>query len=309
MAEQSVFTLHDDWGHAELTPCKGIRAGQRGTWTIAYQAGANGIAIGGSLRIVPPKHGNVIWDVGKVTAVAEKPGAFLEVNVENVSPRSYHHSMYPVITVVVYGRRIEPDETIQVVLGDLGGYNSGRFLRARAQDHACTSAFMVFVDTIGNARFCLEQQKPERYHEVTGGLDVEVIASRPARFRLSLRHPSEPGSSVGVTLTAEDQYENVVKDFAGTATLVPTLPVDGLPESVDIGPEDGGSKTFSFSAPKATEPVYIAATDWRHELIGTGNPLQVGFHGEYHAYFGDLHVMTGQAGNAGMLGGTEEALR
>ena len=28
----------------------------------------------------------------------------------------------------------------------------------------------------------------------------------------------------------------------------------------------------------------------------------------HEAYFGDLHVMTGQGGNMGMLGGTEEAL-
>ena len=308
MPEQSIFTLHDDWGHAELTPRRGIRAGQRGTWTIAYRAGANGIAVGGSLRIIPPKQGNVIWDLGKVTAVAEEPGAFLEVNIDNVSPRSYHHSMYPVITVIVYGRRIEPGETIRVVMGDLGGYNSGRFLRARAQDHACTSSFMVFVDTIGNARFCLEQQKPERYHAVAGDLDVEVVANRPARFRLSLRQPPAPGKPAGATLTAEDRYENVVKDFVGTATLAPTLPIEDLPASIDIGPDDGGSKTFSFPAPSTQEPVYIAATDWQHELIGTSNPLAAGFHGEYRAYFGDLHVMTGQAGSAGMLGGTEEAL-
>ena len=116
MPDSSIFKLVEDWGDAELSPRHHIPAASQGTWTIVYRAGANGIAVGGSLRIVPPKHGNVLWELGKVTAFAEKPGAHLEVQTDNVAPRTYHHSMYPVITVIVYGRPIEAGETTEVRL-------------------------------------------------------------------------------------------------------------------------------------------------------------------------------------------------
>ncbi|MBT3378449.1 MAG: hypothetical protein HN742_01825 [Lentisphaerae bacterium] len=308
MAEESIFTLHDDWGHAEISPRERIPAAGLGTWTLTYRAGANGINVGGSLRIIPPYHGNVIWDVGKVTAVADRPGVALEVQTDKTHPRTFHHSMYPVITVVVYGRPIEPDETISVILGDTGGYNSGRFIHAQAQDHAAPATFEVYVDTIGNARFNLELAKRERYHAVPGELEIEVVAGKPERFRLSLRHPPAPGQPAAATLTAEDRYENVVKDFQGEVILQPTAPIEGLPQAVRPTPDSGGSVTFEFPAPAPGAPVYVAATDWRSEMIGTSNPLQPDFFDGYEAYFGDLHVMTGQCGNKGMMGGTEEAL-
>ena len=306
--EKSVFTLHDDWGYAEIAPREKVPAASLGTWTLTYRAGANGIAVGGSLRIMAPFRGNVLWDVGKVTALADRPGVALEVQTDKTHPRTYHHSMYPVITVVVYGRRIEPGETITVIIGDTGGYNSGRFIHAQAQDHAATTAFGVYVDTIGNARFNLEVTKPERYHPVPGRLDVEVVAAKPERFRLSLRHAPAPGQPAAGTLTAEDRYENVVTDFAGCVKLEPTEPIEGLPESVTLSPDDAGSKTFAFPAPSGDKPVYVAAVDWQHEMVGTSNPLWPDFFDGHEAYFGDLHVMTSQFGMLGMLGNTEEAL-
>ena len=136
ISNQSILKLADDWGHAEITPRENIRAGSYGTWTVTYIAGANGIAVGGSLRILTPAGGRLHWELGKVTACAEQGGASLEVITDNVHPRSVHHSHYPSITVAVYGRPILPHETIRVVLGDTGGYNSGRFIRTRAPDFA-----------------------------------------------------------------------------------------------------------------------------------------------------------------------------
>ena len=309
MPNESVMKLVDDWGCAEIAPREKIPAGSRGTWTLTYRAGANGIPVGGSLRIIPPCFGFLRWEVGKVTAFADRPGVFLEVLTERVSPRTWHYHNYPAVTIVVYGERIEPGGTLRVVLGDTGGYVSGRFVRARAQDFATTSQFRVFVDPAGNARYAREAQKPGRYYPVEGGLDVEVVAAQPRRFRLSLRHPPAPGAPAAATLTVEDRYENVVRDFSGTVKLQPTEPVAGLPESIELTPSDAGHKTFTFPAPEPSAPLYIAAVDLQHELIGTSNPFLPGFHGAWNAYFGDPHVMTGQApGNVWMIGGTEEAI-
>jgi len=310
MANESMMKLADDWGHAEIAPREKIPAGSRGTWTLAYRAGPNGIAVGGSLRILPPTAGFCRWEIGKVTATTDQPAVALEVLTEKVEPRTWHHSNAPAVTVVVYGAAIRPGSIVRVVFGDVGGYVSGRFVRARAQDFAAPAEFRVFVDPVGNARFLSEHHKPERYRPVGGELTVEVVAAAPCRFRLSLRHPPAPRAPAAATLTVEDRFENVVRDFQGSARLEPSQPLPGLPNAIELNPADRGHKTFSFPAPRPQTPIYIAAVDWEHELIGTSNPLQSGFHGDWQAYFGDLHVMTGQSqqGHRMMVGGTEEAL-
>lgn len=308
ISNQSILKMEEDWGHAEITPRENIRAGSYGTWTVTYTAGANGIAVGGSLRILTPAGGRLHWEFGKVTACAEQGGASLEVITEKVHPRSVHHSHYPSVTIVVYGRPIVSRETIRVVLGDTGGYNSGRFIHTRAPDFAASNVFQVFVDPVGNARFQLEQLREERYRAVPGELTVETVPNIARRFRVSLHHSPASGRPAGATVTVEDDYENPVRDFAGTVKLDPTASLPGLPDSLEFTAADDGHKYFEFPAPALDEPAYVTAYNGKHEIIGTSNPLQPGFQGEYEIYFGDLHVMTGQGGNEGMLGSTEEAL-
>ena len=309
ISNQSILKQVEDWGHAEITPRENIPAASYGTWTIVYTAGANGIAVGGGLRILTPAGGRLHWELGKVTAYAENGGAALEVTTDKVHPRSVHHSHYPSVTVQVYGRRIEAGERLFVVLGDTGGYNSGRFVHTRASDFAYSNRFQVFVDPVGNARFQMEKHELERYHHVEGELTVETVAARPRVFRVSAHHPPAEGKPVGITLTAEDDYENPVRDFCGTAKLAATATLDGLPEAVEFTAADEGHVYFECPAPQIDGPIYITAYDGDHQVIGQSNPLWPGFHGEWGTYFGDLHVMTGQGGNEGMLGDTASALR
>ena len=189
MANESIMKLADDWGHAAIAPRERVAAGARGTWTITYRAGANGIPVGGSLRVLPPAAGFCRWDLGKVTATTDQAGVALEVLTEKVEPRTWHHSNCPAVTVVVYGEALRPGGLVRVVLGDLGGYVSGRFVRARAQDFAMPATFRVFVDPVGNARFSREHHRSERYHPVSGDLPVDVVAAEARRFRLALRPP------------------------------------------------------------------------------------------------------------------------
>jgi len=309
ISNMSILEQVEDWGYAEITPRNDIPAAAYGTWTVIYTAGANGIAIGGSLRILTPAGGRLHWELGKVTAYPEQGGAALEVTTDKVYPRSVHHSHYPSVTVEVYGRRIEAGERLFIILGDTGGYNSGRFVHTRAPDFAARNEFQVFVDPVGNARFQMEKHKPDRYHRVAGELIVATVAARPRVFRVSAHHPPAAGRPVGITITAEDDYENPVRDFHGSAKLEATTRLDGLAEVVDFALEDEGHKYLEFPAPQTAAPIYITAYDGEQEVIGQSNPLWPGFHDQWESYFGDLHVMTGQGGNEGMLGDTESALR
>ena len=53
---------------ALIDPADPITVGQQGTWDIVVTVGAQGIAIGGGVRIAPPHREKQRWDVGNVVA-------------------------------------------------------------------------------------------------------------------------------------------------------------------------------------------------------------------------------------------------
>jgi len=295
-----------DWGRAELRAAEPFVAGERATWDIRYTVGELGIAVGGGIRIIPPTGGTLLWDVGKVTAYVDQPGVSLEVQCDKAWPRGYHHSSYPAVSVVVYGRPVEPGREIRVVFGDIGGYNSGRFLRGRVQDFAGAALFRVFVDPVGNARFSIERHRPQAYKPVQGDLVATVRPGRPDHVRLTLRNTSNGPEAV---LAVEDRYDNVCDEARAELWACGLDGSIALPEKIALQPTDGGIKTFAFSCEPLDGPQWVSVVSPEHEVAGTSNPFQPDFHGEWNAYFGDLHVMTGAAGSANMLGNTETALQ
>jgi len=294
-----------NYGTASISPDVAL-AGEKGQWDITYVVGESGIKEGGGLRIIPPTHGTVLWDVGKVLAFCDNPNVHLEVKPENTHPLSYHHSHYPAINLWVYGSDLSEGETIRVQMGAVGGYLSGRFIQARAQTHAGPAPFRVFVDPKGNAHFSRERIRLHACKAVEGDLTVQVKPSREARIRCTIRtSPGEGEDMIGV-VSVEDRFENPIVDKAHTVRLLAECGDLALPAEVT---KPAGQAGVKFSASRAGSGVARAsASDWRHNIYGVSNPVCPGFHNGYRVYFGDVHVMTGAAGNPGMLGNTEGAL-
>jgi hypothetical protein len=295
-----------DWGHAELIGTEPFRAGERASWEIRYRAGERGIVAGGGLRIIPPTSGTLLWDVGKVLAVTDQPGLVLEVHGDKTWPRTYHHSNYPAVQIVLYGGNLRPDAEIRVLFGCLGGYNSGRFLRGRVQDMAGEADFQVFVDPMGNGRFSLEKQRPDAYKPVPGNLTAHVRPGRPDHLRISLRSPI---SGPAARIVVEDRYQNVCDEAALTVLRCGEENPLGFPGSISVHQRDGGRVTQALDSFPNDAPTRLCLASPEYSIAGTSNPVQPGFHGEWNAYFGDLHVMTGSCGNPAMLQSTEFALR
>ena len=108
-----------------ITPADSVTVGQYGTWDIVVTVGAQGVAIGGGVRIAPPHREKQRWDVGNVVATTSVPGTSVRVTVVNGHPLSYHHSQYPVIYAVLEGERLCGGDTLTVTLGHPGSYVSG----------------------------------------------------------------------------------------------------------------------------------------------------------------------------------------
>ena len=212
-----------DLGKASISPDFAL-AGQKGRWEILYTAGKLGVRKGGSLRLIPP-FCHDLWQLGKVTAFCGNPDVYLEVLLENVCPPSYHHSNYPTATVVVYGTDLKPGENVRLVLGDLGGYVSGRFLQSQAVTHACETQFQLLVDWKGNGRFCREKHRPDAYRPCAGALKMTVKPNQPARIRCAVRNWPAEGDDLRGVLAVEDEFEN---------------PISDMPFDIALRPEQGG---------------------------------------------------------------------
>ena len=125
---------------ALIDPAGPIAVGQQGTWDIVVTVGAQGIAIGGGVRIAPPHREKQRWDVGNVVATTSVPGTSVRIRIVNGHPLSYHHSQYPVIYAVLEGKPLLSGDTLTVTLGHPGNYVSGFRQPAQAQD-------IISVDT------------------------------------------------------------------------------------------------------------------------------------------------------------------
>lgn len=305
MAKKGEFKP-GDYGKASISPEFAL-AGQKGRWEFLYTVGKLGLRKGGSLRLIPP-FCHDLWHFGKVTAFCSDPDAYLEVLLENVCPPSYHHSMYPAATVVVYGSDLKPGETVRIVLGDLGGYVSGRFVQSQAITHACETRFQLLVDWKGNGRFCREKHRPQAYQPCAGALKMTVKPNKPARIRCTVRNRPAEGQNLRGVLAVEDEFENPVKDTAFDIALRTEQGRLGAPERIAKPKNRQGA---AFRVKGVGEGVhYLGASSWARGLYGLSNPVCPGFafSGD-NIYFGDMHVMTASCGNPHMTGTTEYALK
>ena len=296
-----------DYGTARISP-KVAFAGQKGQWEITYVVGQKGIRIGGALRVVTSTLGLDRWFLGKVTAFCDRPGVSLEVETEKTYPVSFHHSQIPAANVIVWGKSLEPGDTVRVVLGELGGYVSGRFVQTQAQTHQGLGRFQVFVDPLGNGRFSRERSAFSIWHEVPGDVTVRVKPAPAARIRCTLRSRPAAGKPMTGVVAVEDAYENHIVDESFDIELQVRQGDVIVPARVRKARNRAGA-TFTIQGESA-EPIYVTASCWERGLYGTSSPAADGFCGEdWNTYFGDLHVMTGSHGSWCMGSTTEAALR
>jgi hypothetical protein len=195
-----------------------------------------------------------------------------------------------------------------VRIGAPGGFVSGRFVQPRAQTHADFATFRVLVDPQGNGRFSRERMRPDAYHEVPGALAVEVKPAPAARIRCTVRSgPREGDTPIGV-LAVEDEYENPIVDQAFEVSL--RAEGGGIEAPAHVLKQRGATGA-TFAVGKAGEgTTWLAASCWRSGICGVSNPVSRRYTREGHTiYFGDMHVMTGSAGNPLMGGSTDGALR
>ena len=85
----------------------------------------------------------------------------------------------------------------------------------------------------------------------TATANVVVIGTSAARIELSLPATTKAGATVQLTITVRDASGNIATDFADTIRLSSNDPSSTVPSSIELGPNDAGTRTIAVKFGRA----------------------------------------------------------
>ena len=284
-----TVTADDGFGAARIEPADEVIAGSYGTWRLTYEAGTNGAAVGGRLRVrtdsdtdwgIPQFFDPTAEDHLTVTA----PDG-VRVSIQVGGPKS--------LTLRIHGRGLEPGERITLKLGDTSGGGPGSraqtFLEARHD-------FLFEVDVKGDGNAVLLADSPR-----------VTIVGGPAE-RLVLVAPSSVvvGEPFRLIVKAEDGWGNSSSCFRG----VVELSGDGInfldrtvsfDDCSDLPPMQRGVRSIEGLIAKHSGVLRVVAAVPESDLAARSNPIMAtAAAGQYQLQWADPHG--GQIGSAAKIG-------
>jgi hypothetical protein len=270
--------LNNRIGHATITPTTAVEAGAFASLTLTYTAGYFGIDDTGSLKIVH----RFASDMGKmqftdpqgwnyVTAEASN-GAVLELRYDqkgNIRPWDKTFSIR-----VQRGFLREGDQIV-VRLGDTRQGSPGIRMQTFTEP---TFEFKVLVDAFATYNFVELPEQPF----------IPVLAGPAVLYKAVLPTERRVGQHFTLGFKGEDKWGNPSHQVSGRFTLEPSLPVQGLPDHVDIAP---GQLSVTLADLRVAAPgeLRITVRDAGGNVVCQSNPLRIVNAVELLPFWADLH--------------------
>ncbi len=265
-------------GSATLSPSGEVEAGSWQTFELVYTAGKFGIDDTGSLKIAmrfATDFGPVQFAdpaaPGYTTAVASN-GAVLDLRWEfkrNIRPWSR------VLYIGIQKHFLAEGDTITIRFGDQSGGSKG----CRVQTY-CERIFefKVFVDAIATYDYVTLPESPH----------INIVPGLPVTWRTVLPTLKKTGEPFRLSIKAEDAWGNPSNQVDQGLKLVPSLPIEGLPETAKF---EAGAFSLVLEDLRLNEPgdltIEVKAADGK-SLCRT-NTLRVQDEVQLGHYWGDLH--------------------
>ncbi len=265
----------DGGGKAWLEDPVDAVASRPGTWTILYEAGPEGVAVGGIVRLtIPPfwhwsdPQDQMPTAPGYTTASCEAEGVALESFVPDRG----------VFQVRIAGRALREGERIRFV------YGAGRGKARADQFVERESPFWIMVDGDGDGVVKAVPDTPT----------INVLPGPPAQIVLTAPSTAHPGDEVELHVAVLDRAGNRGVAFEGVVDF-PGVP-EGVvvPERVELTIEDGGVKTVAMRVAEAGVVRLLGrampadAPEDFEGMLGESNPLVVDERAP-RILWGDLH--------------------
>lgn len=286
-------------GRVEVRPGTGI-AGNFGSWTITYTAGAAGLQEGGGIKIQFPDE----WHFGErnsaiplqssrpeddfyVSAKSSRENVSLETIVEGESEQTHLIKAYRqgvdhrggryiyVVHVRVADGQLREGDTISVIYGDTSA--GGRGMRA-PKIVTSPSPIKIAVDSNGNDVFELHPDPPK----------IENKSENLAKIRLT--GPSSPvlNQSSKLHLAFLDRFNNPVDSFRGEVSFTVLQGKAEMIESVNLDLDKGWTTIEFVPADQGILRVKASVIDDLYTIIS--NPMKiVESENDLKVYWGDLH--------------------
>lgn len=268
--------MSDRVGHAEISPPGPHVAGSHVSLTITYTAGPFGIDDTGALKF----SWRTASDSGKpqftdpgaanyVTARASN-GARLELSFNRNNIRPWVNTIF----IRVAGGFLREGDRIVLSLGDPSDGSPGYRLQTCCDDDF---QFRCFVDAFATYDFVPLEPSPT----------LRLVAGPVARWKASLPTLRRPGDRFRLAIVAEDRWGNPTDAPGREIRLHPSLPVQGLPETVTM-PADGPCVINGLGV-GSDGVLEIGLTDPDGVRLGSSNPLCIAADTPALHYWGDLH--------------------
>jgi hypothetical protein len=276
MPHSSYFP--DRMGRAEVTPTGAFVAGSFQAFTLTYTAGYFGIDDTGSIKIVH----RFASDMGKpqfddpkgwnYTTVEASNGALLDLRYDNkMNIRPWDKTLF----IRVLRGFLREGDRIVVRFGDRRQGSPG----IRVQTF-CESSFefRVLVDAFATYNYVELPEQPE----------IAIVAGPPVAYKCVLPTLRRRGEAFRLGFKGEDRWGNPSDRVAGAFTLRASLPIDGLPERIEMRPGEHARTIDGLSAPRTGE-LAVEVLDADGRVLCVSNPLRIVEEAPLLPFWADLH--------------------
>lgn len=272
------------YGHAALDPADPVEVRSLQTFRLTYTVGRYGLDDTGAIRVVFRALGD--WG-GLQTADPAAPN-YVTATTSSGVPLTVEYSRYGVaprprwkaLTVRVTGGFLREGDTIAIVFGDTSGGSPGMRMQTFVE---AGFEFKVLADVCAVGHFVPIPDTPS----------VAIVPGDPVCWRAVLPSLRRPGERFRFGLKAEDRWGNPTDRAAGRFRLEASLPVDGLPETVDY---TKGRKSVAFDNLTVDREgvLRIAVRGEDGAVVAESHPLVIRS-GDVSGYWGDLHGQSGES--------------
>ena len=265
-------------GRAQVSPTGAFAAGSFEEFTLTYTAGYFGIDDTGSIKIVH----RFASDMGKpqfddpkgwnYTTVEASNGALLEVRYDNkLNIRPWDKTLF---VRVVRGFLREGDRIV-VRFGDRRRGSPG----IRVQTF-CESSFefRVLVDAFATYNYVELPEQP----------CIAIVAGPATQYKCvlpTLRRRDEP---FALGFKGEDQWGNPSDRVEGAFTLRSSLPLEGLPQRIEMRLGEHALALEGLRA-RAAGDLTVEVRDQAGTLVCVSNPLRIVEQAPLRPFWADLH--------------------
>ena len=182
------------------------------------------------------------------------------------------------VTASQSGGYLKPGEQVILTFGDTRHGSPGMVMQTFAE------AGMEF-------RVAADVQATGNFSPLSEQLAVAVVAGPVHHWRAVLPTLRRPGERFHLGIKAEDVWGNPTDKARGRVRLVPSLPVEGLPDVFDYTPDD---RTMTFEGLSVAQPGTLRiAVEVDGVTVAEAGPLVIEQR-DTASYWGDLHGQTGE---------------